>query len=421
MQRRRALPPPPPPPAPIAGPQSAASRIGTRPRPVRDHMGVTRDIAAVTAVRPRPVPHRRAYERLAGVILGPRAAGQHDRRVDGVAQGPVQPVQYALPVAVAVGRIVRQHRDPQVGHFYGHAQIAVGLTQYMDRKAVAFRRRPALYVRCRRKGIWRGAIRLPVRRIGRGRGPPAVRRPREEIRQYRRECHRRNHGARHQQNRLVHRKSGAASHKALASGSCLYRNRPCRRQPAATSHKARASDSGGGRPLPRPDGCMVVHGRQPARQGGPCSKSGRTKWCPRARIICHLCGRRESADPGSELAVAVPARRPAAEHHQIVAPEPRVALRRDAARGKAPLDGPRLAPAPQAKRRPRRRPRKGAFGWTSSSPPRIACAGPAAAGASSARGRGTGRLAGAATLGSALWRRRHPRPRFGVAALRHVN
>lgn len=39
---------------------------------------------------------------------------------------------------------------------------------------------------------------------------------------------------------------------------------------------------------------------------------------------CWLCGRRESADLGNELAVAVPARRPAAVHHWIVAPKSHV-------------------------------------------------------------------------------------------------
>lgn len=39
---------------------------------------------------------------------------------------------------------------------------------------------------------------------------------------------------------------------------------------------------------------------------------------------CYLCGRRESADLGNELAVAVPAMRPAAEHHWIVAPKSHV-------------------------------------------------------------------------------------------------
>ncbi len=39
---------------------------------------------------------------------------------------------------------------------------------------------------------------------------------------------------------------------------------------------------------------------------------------------CYLCGRRENADLGNELAVAVPAMRPAAEHHWIVAPKSHV-------------------------------------------------------------------------------------------------
>ena len=44
----------------------------------------------------------------------------------------------------------------------------------------------------------------------------------------------------------------------------------------------------------------------------------------RYRKGCYLCGRRESADLGNELAVAVPARLPAAEHHWIVAPKSHV-------------------------------------------------------------------------------------------------
>ena len=45
----------------------------------------------------------------------------------------------------------------------------------------------------------------------------------------------------------------------------------------------------------------------------------------KSRKGCYLCGKRESADLGNELAVAVPAARPAAECHWIVAPKSHVA------------------------------------------------------------------------------------------------